>query len=180
MRGLILSSSTLALWLTAAPLLSADTAQQSATMQAHTEHEEHSAHEHGVGSLSIAVTNQTIEIQLDSPAANVFGFEHEPSSEADQTTVAEISAKLQAGLDLFEFDQDAQCKLEKAELTTDSEHSEDQTDAKAHEHAAENETPTHRDITVNWLFSCEQPSALKTITPHLFSQFNGFEKLEVK
>lgn len=182
MQGLILSSSTFVLLMTAASLLPAETApySESAKMHEHAEHEEHSTHEHGVGSLSIAVANETIEIQLDSPSANVFGFEHEPSSEADKKTITEVSAKLQAGLGLFEFDKDAKCKLEKAELTNASEYAEGQSNSKAHEHTGEHNAPTHRDIAVNWLFSCEQPSALKTITLQLFSKFSGFKKLEVK
>lgn len=147
-------------------------------------YEEHGAHQHGVAHLRIALADKLVEITLDSPAANVYGFEHEASSEADKKVVAETSAKLAAGADLFALDAAAQCKFEKAELVggqVENEKSTENTerDKHKHEHAA-NDEPTHRDVVVNWLFSCAQPTALKTITPQFFTTFSGFKKLEVE
>ena len=41
------------------------------------------AHEHGVGTLSIAVEGNDVEIEMVVPGADVVGFEHPPSSDDD-------------------------------------------------------------------------------------------------
>lgn len=186
MQGLAVSSGMFALLLLSTPVLqAADLAKSDASSNTVVEkqevHEEHGAHEHGVGTLSIAIADKVIEINLDSPAANVFGFEHKASSEADKKVVAEASAKLEAGGNLFDFDKAAQCKFEKAELNTG------QDELSEEEKAAEKEPPTeenmeanHLDVGVNWVFGCEQPASLKTITPKLFANFPAFERLEVE
>ena len=48
------------------------------------EHEEHGSHEHGAAQLTIAVGDGELEIELETPAANVFGFEHKVTSEEDK------------------------------------------------------------------------------------------------
>ena len=54
---------------------------------AHEEHGSLGKHEHGVASLNVALDGQTLEIQLQSPAMNLVGFEHEAKSDADKAKV---------------------------------------------------------------------------------------------
>ena len=61
---------------------------------AHEEHASLDAHEHGVASLNVALDGQTLEIQLQSPAMNLVGFEHEAKSDADKAKVASEITKL--------------------------------------------------------------------------------------
>lgn len=155
------------------------------------EHEEHGAHEHGTAHLSIAIADQALEIHLDSPAANIFGFEHEAHSEADKKTLAEASAQLAAGADLFAFEPAAACKFKTAEIKTEGAEPADHDEHEAATQQTETTKPTthqhqtetneaHQDLQVTWLFTCEQTDALKTITPTLFSRFSGFKNLKVE
>ena len=41
------------------------------------------AHEHGVAKLNVVLDDNTLELELDSPAMNLVGFEHAASSDAD-------------------------------------------------------------------------------------------------
>ena len=63
---------------------------------AHEEHASLDAHEHGVASLNVALDGQTLEIQLQSPAMNLVGFEHEAKSEADKAWLVAATAPLAA------------------------------------------------------------------------------------
>ena len=40
----------------------------------------HAAHIHGLATLTLAIENNVLEIQLESPAINLIGFEHQANS----------------------------------------------------------------------------------------------------
>ncbi|MEX5543051.1 ZrgA family zinc uptake protein, partial [Pseudomonas poae] len=58
-----------------------------AVAHAHEDHDhEHGslgAHEHGVGRLNAVLDGQTLELELESPAMNLVGFEHLATTAAD-------------------------------------------------------------------------------------------------
>lgn len=62
--------------------------------QAHDDHDHDHAHgslgkhEHGVAQLNVALDGKTLELELDSPAMNLVGFEHAASTDADKAAVA--------------------------------------------------------------------------------------------
>ena len=57
------------------------------------EHGSLGAHEHGVGRLNAALDGQTLELELESPAMNLVGFEHVATSDADKAKVAAARAQ---------------------------------------------------------------------------------------
>jgi len=161
------------------------------------EHRQHGAHVHGIAALSLALEGQEVEIELDSPAANVVGFEHTPSSEADHAALDKVAATLKDGDRLFRFNEEARCRMEKADVTSrllDEEHEEheeqeghaDEKSAKhsheeetAHEHAG-HEHEGHADIQAAYHFECDEPGKLTQVAVELFEAFPGTEKLEVQ
>ncbi|MEZ5535293.1 MAG: DUF2796 domain-containing protein [Thiolinea sp.] len=84
----------------------------------HDEHEmeQHGSHEHGAARLTVAVTDTGLEIALESPAANIFGFEHNAGDDEEQHVVHEAVHTLRAGNELFIADEAAGCKMEKITL----------------------------------------------------------------
>jgi len=75
-----------------------------------------SAHEHGAARLTIASGEEGIEISFESPAANVFGFEHMPSSENDHAIIDKAVDLLKKGDLLFAMNESADCKFESVEV----------------------------------------------------------------
>lgn len=158
------------------------------------EHEQHAAHEHGVARLSLAVNKEGVELSLDSPAMNLVGFEHQPSSDADKQTIATVQQTLSAGDKLFQFNADANCKLNKTTLESglwpSTEQSNAEHKAKPEQKQAEHETHEaneaenhhdHADIEATWLFTCEQTTQVSALTTQLFKAFpQGLEKLNVE
>src|SRR3546814_12104104 len=80
------------------------------------EHGSLGAHEHGVGRLNAALDGQTLELELESPAMNLVGFEHAATSDADKAKVAAVRAQLDKPLALFSLPAAAKCTVAQQEL----------------------------------------------------------------
>ena len=78
--------------------------------------EEHAAHEHGAARLTIATNDKGVEISLESPAANLFGFEYVASSDSDHHTIHEAVKTLEQGDSLFLANASAGCKQTSIEI----------------------------------------------------------------
>lgn len=71
----------------------------------------HDAHVHGEGSLNLVQEGNAVLIELEVPAANIVGFEHDPRTDAQNAAVAEAVATLRNGSGLFAFPAAAKCRL---------------------------------------------------------------------
>ncbi|MBB2495293.1 DUF2796 domain-containing protein [Aquipseudomonas ullengensis] len=143
-------------------------------------HEEHGslgAHEHGVASLNVALDGQTLEIQLESPAMNLVGFEHAASSDADKAKVAAARAQLEQPASLFNLPAAAGCTLAAMELHSPlfGKPAHEHTEAE-HEHSHE-----HADVDADYRFDCNAPQHLTAIDLAVFfQQFPATEKLNAQ
>lgn len=73
---------------------------------------QHAAHEHGHGDLKIAIDGDELQIELTSPGADIVGFEHAPSTDADHAAVDAAVEKLKGAADLFPLPAAAGCESE--------------------------------------------------------------------
>ncbi|MEO6677900.1 MAG: DUF2796 domain-containing protein [Pseudomonas sp.] len=150
------------------------------------EHGSLGAHEHGVGRLNAALDGQTLELELESPAMNLVGFEHAATSDADKAKVAAAKAKLENPLALFNLPKAAGCKVATQELESplfgdkpdadehDDDH--DEADKDGHEHHHD-----HSEIHAHYQFSCSAPGALKTLDlATIFNTFPATQKIQVQ
>ena len=156
------------------------------------EHRQHDAHVHGIAALNLALEGEEVHIELDSPAANIVGFEHAPSSEADHAAFDKAVAALKNGDQLFRFNNEAGCRMEKAMVTSPflkeehddqpNKHSEDHGHEKKGEHGHEEHEgeETHSDIEAVYHFECDQPGKLTQLTVELFESFPATEELNVQ
>ncbi|MGH8434130.1 MAG: DUF2796 domain-containing protein [Pseudomonas sp.] len=153
------------------------------------EHEEHAsldAHEHGVGRLNAALDGKTLELELESPAMNLLGFEHAAKSAADQATVAAVRAELEQPLTLFSLPAAAGCTVAKQELESplfgDKPDAEQDHDKHSTDEAAEHEhEPQHSEIHAHYRLTCIEPAELKTLDlRELFKRFPSTHKIQVQ
>ena len=135
----------------------------------------HGAHEHGTAHLTIASGIAGIGISLESPAANIFGFEHKPSTDADHATIQDVSEVLKQGDKLFIINKAAGCKLEDVELESSLiDASED-----GHEHIEDSDS-THSDVYAIWRFTCSQAASIENVDVKIMSAFpEGIGTLDV-
>ncbi|MBB1520505.1 DUF2796 domain-containing protein [Aquipseudomonas guryensis] len=154
----------------------------------HTEHGSLDKHEHGVASLNVALDGSTLEIQLESPAMNLVGFEHAASSAADQAKVAAVRQQLEQPQALFALPIEAKCTLKQHELqgalfAAHADEHEHEHEHEHDEHAAHEpgEEQGHSDISAHYQFDCATPAALQTLElGSFFGSFPGTEKLDVQ
>ena len=65
--------------------------------------ESQEAHTHGLATLTLALENSVLEIQFESPAANLVGFEHKATSSEEKKAVTQTETSLKEPNLLFSF-----------------------------------------------------------------------------
>ncbi|MBV4483780.1 DUF2796 domain-containing protein [Pseudomonas khavaziana] len=163
-----------------------------AVAHAHEDHDhEHGslgAHEHGVARLNAVLDGQALELELDSPAMNLVGFEHAATSAADKAKVAAARKQLENPLALFNLPKAAGCKVSSQELNSplfgdkpeaehdDDDHATDGKGAAAHEHHHD-----HSEIHAHYQFTCATPTALGNLDlSQVFKTFPATTKIQVQ
>ncbi|MBV6824052.1 DUF2796 domain-containing protein [Pseudomonas sp. PD9R] len=150
------------------------------------EHGSLGTHEHGVGRLNAAQDGQTLELELESPAMNLVGFEHVATTDADKAKVAAARAQLEKPLVLFSLPKAAGCVVASQELNSplfgdkpdadDHDEDEEEADKDGHEHHHD-----HSEIHAHYQFNCATPGALKTLDlANIFSTFPATQKIQVQ
>ncbi|MHC8413300.1 DUF2796 domain-containing protein [Pseudomonas sp. Hz4] len=144
------------------------------------EHGSLGAHEHGVGRLNAALDGQTLELELESPAMNLVGFEHVATTDADKAKVAAVRAQLEKPLVLFNLPKAAGCVVATQEL--ESPLFGDKPDADDdHDEEAKDGHHDHSEIHAHYQFSCSAPGALKTLDlANIFNTFPATQKIQLQ
>ncbi|MFK3775759.1 DUF2796 domain-containing protein [Pseudomonas sp. NPDC089406] len=157
-----------------------------AVAHAHDDHDHDHAHgtlgthEHGVAKLNVVLDGNTLELELDSPAMNIVGFEHAASTDADKAKVAAARQLLEQPQKLFGLAQAAGCKDDAQELESplfgDAAHADDDADAHEHEHGHQ-----HTDVNAHYQFTCATPGKLTQLDlGPLFKTFPQTQKVNVQ
>jgi hypothetical protein len=152
------------------------------------EHASLGAHEHGTARLNAALDDETLELELDSPAMNLVGFEHPATSDADKTTVSNVRHLLEHPLTLFAVPASAKCIV--AKQTLNSPLFGDKPDADEHDHDEDADEDAvdgaehhhdHSEIHARYQFQCDNAAALKTLDlTQLFKTFPATHKVQVQ
>ena len=141
-------------------------------------HDSLGAHEHGVANLNAALDGNLLELQFESPAMNLVGFEHAAKSDADKAKVAAAKGELEQPITLFALGS-GDCKATEVELKSplfgDADHDHDH-DHDHHAHEGE-----HSDIHAHYRFECAKVNELKQLDlAELFKRFPATEKIQVQ
>lgn len=154
-------------------------------------------HEHGLSELTIAIEGNVLEMQLESPAINLIGFEHKANTDKDIEIVGSTVSLLSDPHQLFSFEGD-QCSLVdksvdvsailNANVDHDEEHEhedeyghEDEHED-GHEHEGENDhehEEEHNEIVANYHYNCENIKDLSSMTVSLFQTFPNTQQIRV-
>ena len=79
-------------------------------------HREHGAHEHGHGTLDVAVEGEDLVIEFRIPAVNAVGFEHAPGTDAEREAVRQALARFGDPAAVVVPSPDAECEPERTEV----------------------------------------------------------------
>ena len=158
-----------------------------AAAHAHDDHDhEHGslgAHEHGVGRLNAVLDGQALELELDSPAMNLVGFEHLATTAADKAKVAAVRKQLENPVALFNLPKGAGCVVSTQALNSplfgdkpEADHDDDDAKDGAHEHHHD-----HSEIHAHYQFTCTTPTALGNLDlTQVFKTFPATQKIQVQ
>jgi len=148
----------------------------------HDHHDSLGAHEHGAAELDAALDGSMLEIELRSPAMNLVGFEHAPSSDADKRKIADARERLEQPDALFGLPAAAGCKLAETELESPlfEGKAHDHGDEHEHEHDGDHESQ-HSEIRAHYHFDCATPQAIQALDLQaLFEAFPGTKKIQAQ
>ena len=162
------------------------------------------AHQHGHGFLNIAIEGKTMWIGLETPGADIVGFEHPARSDEDKAAIADATARLGDPLGLFGIPAQASCELDTVTVTpvgyapeADEAHH-DETESHDHDehghgeheethedehhdedHEAHEDEASHAEFHAEYRLQCADPAAITSLTLTYFDVFPGAEELEV-
>ena len=160
----------------------------------------HEAHVHGIAQMNLVVEGQIVEIELETPLANVLSFEHAPESDAQKKEVRQMASTMRKAEGLFVFSTEAKCRLEKVSLDSNvidehllnvkasgksakaHGHHQKNIDGDAHkdDHEHEKEHGGHGDLDVDITFKCQHPEKLSRIEVNLFNAFPDLQAVQVQ
>lgn len=137
---------------------------------------EHGAHEHGAATLSVAWSGNEMEVRIDTPAFNLFGFEYEPATAEEIQQVEVAVDDLESG-GLLGVNDEAACRLAEAAVATAWSHEEEHADEANHEEEAE----THSDVQAVFSLICDSPDDIRSLDlSALFNRFPNLEELDAQ
>jgi hypothetical protein len=131
-------------------------------------------HEHGAARLNIAIDGSEVLLELQSPAVNMIGFEHHPSTDEQHQALEQAVALLREPDQLFLLTPEAGCTGTAADLESSLlEHEQ-------HAEHDEHDEETHSEFHAMYTFSCAEPDKLNAIELALFALFPGLEDVDVQ
>lgn len=143
-----------------------------------------SAHVHGEGQVNIAIDGNRIFMALESPGADIVGFEYEARSSDEKAAVKQAIAQLGDPMLLVLFEADAGCAVRQAKAGIEGEHDEHdeheehegEVQAEHDEHKGEE---AHGAFVAQYEFECADIGALGSIEFTYFSQFSNAQSLDI-
>jgi len=134
------------------------------TVQAITHH----AHVHGLSEIRLVIENKTIEIELESPAVDLVGFEHYALTKENIVAVDKTELILGQYKRLFSF-TGGNCKLVSYFSNVLAIK---QSKVDSHQH-----DKNHSEITAKYSFYCDETKDLSSIAVTVFDVFSGVKQI---
>ncbi len=120
------------------------------------------AHQHGHGTMSIAIDGPLLIMELDVPAADILGFEHAPATAEEKAAAEQALAALRDPLSLFTPPAGARCQVQDADVALEPD-----------------PAAGHADFHAEYSIACATPGALTNLVFAFFDRFRGAEALAV-
>jgi hypothetical protein len=143
-------------------------------------------HQHGHGTLNLAVEGQTVQMELDVPGADIVGFEHKAKTPEDQAKIEAAEKTLAEPFALFVLPGEAGCKVTAAKVSivgTTEPHDTHELDhhdhTEADKHEAEEHEAEHSEFHGEYALSCSSVAAITAISFPFFEVFPNSAELAV-
>jgi hypothetical protein len=140
------------------------------------EHRQLGAHQHGHGRLDVAIEGNTLQAELEVPGADIVGFEHPATTDADKRKIAAARKELADPSSLLAVPAQAGCRLTSAKVAIEGE------EASAHheqKHAGHEGEAIHSEFHFAFAFDCASVTAITQINFPYFKKFPNAQELDV-
>lgn len=104
-----------------------------------------------------------VRVELRGPAASLVGFEHDPRTAEERSTLALAAHNLKTGDGLVRFNTQGGCRLAEARVDSDP--------------APQGKSPA--ELGASYLFQCDRPEALGSAALGLFMGFPALARAHV-
>src|SRR5262249_45254362 len=124
------------MWTALAAVIAAAGGVVAAASVACAQHRQAGAHEHGRGTLNIALEGTRLSMELDAPGMEIVGFEHKATTPEQNAAVEKAEQQLMVAEALFQLPAAAGCVLETSSAALEGEDHDH-----AHEHGHDDKAP---------------------------------------
>jgi len=149
---------------------------------AQTPHRQLGAHEHGRGTLNIAMEGNKLTMELEAPGMDIVGFEHRVKTERDTLAAEKAKAQLSMPLSLFALPPAAGCRVEESNVEIEfGAHDHDAKEAGSADRSrnASDKEEEHSQFHAAYTLECTATRNITSIEFGYFRAFAGAEKLDV-
>lgn len=141
-------------------------------------HHQYGTHIHGAALLNIALDTDVLQIELESPAMNIVGFEHQADSQVQSEKIKHAISTLKDSKRMFKLPDQANCNLLVADITTNLS---DTGNENGHDtHAGEDSNAMHSEFHASYQYRCNNMAMLDNIDVLLIPAFPGIQTLQVQ
>ena len=145
-----------------------------------------STHVHGQGQVGMAIDQNLISMTLESPGADIVGFEHEARTAEEKTAVIEALKQLSDPMFVIQLPANASCKVVQASSEVTSENGDEgHADHEEHEEHADHddhekhENEAHGSFIAEYQLECATIAAIDSIKFVYFDHFRNAQSLMV-
>jgi hypothetical protein len=145
------------------------------------QHRELGPHQHGHGTLNIAIEGGRVSMELDVPGADIVGFEHAAKTKVEKAAVEKAKAQLADPLSLFVMPKAAGCSVKEASVKIEgAEEAKAEQAEQAKQAAPKGDAHAeHSDFNAEYVLECSAVDKLTSIEFAYFRKFAGADELEV-
>jgi hypothetical protein len=142
-------------------------------------HRELGAHEHGRGTLNIAIEGNRVSMELEVPGDDIVGFEHAARTRQQKAAVEKAKEQLAAPLSLFKLPDAAGCRATEAKVELEGgDHAKEEKGAKGEKGKAHADDG-HNQFHAQYTLECTAPAGIAAIEFAYFRSFARAKRLDV-
>ena len=136
-------------------------------------------HVHGLAFFQVAVENNNVVTELQSPSINFLGFEHRPKKKSEIDRINRIESILRSA-QIYKF-IGSNCRLIESNFELQTVGSNKlSTESHGHNHNNDDVESSHSEIMVYHKFNCGNTKTLKALDVFLFDEFPQVEKINAE
>lgn len=129
------------------------------------EHRQLGAHKHGSGNFNIVIDGNKVYMELESPGADIVGFEYQATTDKQRAKVARAEARLNDIANVVALPAAAGCKVDGSDVSLII--------------TGKNKEGSHSEFHAKYHMTCATPEKLAELTFTYFANFAGAQQLEV-